>query len=137
MSQIFPSDAADLLSGRHEPAAVYFLDSDCVEYAKEDAFCIYDRVDSFLTLVFDSAGERLIGFKLKGFKNLFEKYIRPRLQRDIQFVELVSAIETVFTQAGDQLFSERSERVEQAYKAAMELAANDNVRLRGTFLASA
>ena len=137
MSQIFPSDAADLLSGRHEPAAVYFLDSDCVEYAKEDAFCVYDRVDSFLTLVFDSAGERLIGFKLKGFKNLFEKYIRPRLQRDIQFVELVSAIETVFTQAGDQLFSERSERVEQAYKAAMELAANDNVRLRGTFLASA
>ena len=137
MSQILPSDAADLLSGRHEPAAVYFLDSDCVEYAKEDAFCIYDRVDSFLTLVFDSAGERLIGFKLKGFKNLFEKYIRPRLQRDIQFVELVSAIETVFTQAGDQLFSERSERVEQAYKAAMELAANDNVRLRGTFLASA
>ena len=137
MSQILPSDAADLLSGRHEPAAVYFLDSDCVEYAKEDVFCIYDRVDSFLTLVFDSAGERLIGFKLKGFKNLFEKYIRPRLQRDIQFVELVSAIETVFTQAGDQLFSERSERVEQAYKAAMELAANDNVRLRGTFLASA
>jgi len=137
MSQILPSHAADLLSGRHEPAAVYFLDSDCVEYAKEDAFCVYDRVDSFLTLVFDSAGERLIGFKLKGFKNLFEKYIRPRLQRDIQFVELVSAIETVFTQAGDQLFSERSERVEQAYKAAMELAANDNVRLRGTFLAFA
>ena len=134
MSQILPSD---LLSGRHEPAAVYFFDSDCVEYAREDVFCVYDRVDGFLTLVFDSEGEKLIGFKLKGFKNIFEKYIRPRLQRDIQFVELVSAIETVFTEAGDQLFSERSGRVEQAYKAAMELAANDNVRLAGAFLAAA
>ncbi len=137
MSQILPSDAEDVLSGRYEPAAVYFLDSDCVEYARQDVFCVYDRVDSFLTLVFDSAGERLIGFKLKGFKNIFEKYIQPRLQRDIQFLELVSAIETVFTEAGDQLFSERSSRVEQAYMAAMELAANDNVRLAGTFLTAA
>ena len=137
MSQILPSDAADLLSGRHQPAAVYFLDSDCVEYAREDVFCVYDRVDSFLTLVFDSAGEKLIGFKLKGFKNIFEKYIRPRLRRDIQFVELVSAIQTVFTEAGDHLFRERSGRVEQAYKAAMELAANDNVRLAGAFLSAA
>lgn len=137
MSQILPSATADLLSGPHEPAAMYFLDSDCVEYAKEDAFCVYDRVDSFLTLVLDRTGERLIGFKLKGFKNIFEKFIRPRLQRDIQFLELVSAIETVFTEAGDQLFSERNGRVEQAYKAAMELAANDNVRLAGTFLTAA
>jgi hypothetical protein len=41
------------LGGTYTPFAVYFSDSDCVEYVTEDAFAIYERVDSYCTSVGD------------------------------------------------------------------------------------
>jgi len=130
------SESADTtLHSNYEPAARYFLDSDCIEYVKEDTFCIYDRIDSFLTLVFDETKINLIGFKLKGFKCVFDKFVRPLLElNDNQFVELVPVLEFVFTQVGDQMFSVGNEERKLAYKAALKLAANDNVRLYGNEL---
>ena len=55
------------LAGAYSPIAVYFVDSDCVEYVKEDALCVYDRIDNFLTLITDENQRNVIGFKLKGF----------------------------------------------------------------------
>lgn len=122
----------------YDPVALYFLDSDCIEYVKEDTFCIYERVDSFLTLIFDETKINLIGFKLKGFKCVFDKFVKPLLElNDQQFVELVPVLEFVFTQFGDQMFSIGSEERKRAYKAALKLAANDNVRLYGTELKAA
>jgi hypothetical protein len=127
-----------LLNGSYSPTAVYFMDSDCVEYVKEDAFCTYDRVDTFLTLIRDETGYNLIGFKLKGFKHVFEQYLKPLFElHDMQFVELVSAIEMVFTNVGDKVFDSKDERRAAAYKAALKLANNDNVRLSGAFLKAA
>ena len=125
------------LGAPYKPVAVYFLDSDCVEYVKEDAFCIYERVDEFLTLVFDETKFTLVGFKLKGFKCIFEKHLKPLYKlHDNQFIELVSVIEAVFTQIGDAMFAGDDER-KRAYKAALKLAANDNVKLSGAFLKAA
>ena len=56
----------------YKPAAIYHADSDCVEYVKCDSFCLYERVDGYLTLIKDATGHNLVGFKLKGFRNWFE-----------------------------------------------------------------
>lgn len=122
----------------YKPVAVYFLDSDCVEYVKEDAFCVYERVDSFLTLIFDETKFNLVGFKLKGFKYFFDQYMKPLFKlNDSQFIDLVSVIEAVFTHIGDTVFSEGDEERKRAYKAAIKLATNDNVKLSGIYLRAA
>jgi hypothetical protein len=137
------TDAATLagpasLQGPYSPCATYFVDSDCVEYVQRDEFCIYDRVDNFLTLIFDETGLDLVGFKLKGFKHLFETQLRPLYElNDMQFIDLVSAIEAYFTHRGNQMFASSDPKLRGAYKAALKLAANDNVRLAGNFLSKA
>ena len=131
-------DDPSLLRGAYVPTAVYFMDSDCVEYVREDSFCTYERVDGFLTLIRDETGYNLIGFKLKGFKNIFEQHLKPLFElHDMQFVGLVSAIEAVITALGARVFASDDRRVASAYKAALELAVNDNVKLRGEFLKAA
>lgn len=139
MTQFSDREAEVLLERGYKPTAVYFMDSDCVEYIKGDAFCLYDRIDPFLTLIFDDTGLNLIGFKLKGFKNIFEKYLKPIFElHDMQFVDLVSAIEAVFTSLGNKIVDSKTvEHRRLAYKAALKLAANDNVRLSGDYLSKA
>ena len=126
-----PQTAGD----RYLPTAVYYLDSDCVEYVKEDAFCIYDRVDDFLTLIMDEGKLNLIGFKLKGFKFVFEQHLKPLFElNDMQFIDLVSAIELHVAKIGEAVFKNADDRVKFAYRAAIKLAANDNVKLSGSFI---
>lgn len=117
-------------NGQYVPCATYFHDSDCVEYVKHDSFTIYNRVDEFLTLIYDSTGLQLIGFKLKGFKNIFLKQLKPiyRLNHE-QFLSLVSAIEAVCKEIGDSLADDEDRA--QSYRAAANMAANDNVNLSG------
>ncbi len=129
-------DAKKWLGGRYVPTAIYFADSDCVEYVKEDAFCVYERIDEFLTLIFDQTKLTLIGFKLKGFKHFFQTHLKPAFAlNDNQFLGLVTIIEAICTSVGESLF-ENDERA-QAYKAARKLAANDNVKLHGAEFAAA
>ena len=104
-----------------------------MEYVKEDGFAVYERIDEFLTLIFDETKIGLVGFKLKGFKYVFETHLKPLFEfNDKQFLALVSALEAVCTELGEQLVTD--DRRARAYKAALKLAANDNVRLDGTFL---
>lgn len=119
--------SADQIRDAYNRAAIYYHDSDCVEYVREDQFCIYERVDGFLTLVQDGTGT-LIGFKLKGFKNVFTKMQKVSAKlTDGHFLMLVSAIEAVCAELGDEMFDDH--RRAEAYRAAYTLAANDNVRL--------
>ncbi|MGO7673873.1 hypothetical protein ACC817_28605 [Rhizobium ruizarguesonis] len=111
-----------------KPAAMYFHDSDCVEYIKVDAFAIYDRIDEFLTLVYDKGGKEPIGFKLKGFKHVFTTMLSPvRRLNESQFLRLATAIEAVCLKAGEELFEDPHRG--ESYRAAYKLAANDNVEL--------
>jgi hypothetical protein len=119
-------------SEKYVPQAVYFMDSDCVEYVKEDAPSIYDRIDDFLTLVWDETRLTLVGFKLKGFKYVFNAHLKPLYKlNDEQFITLVSAIEAHFTEVGNEIFARGDKQRAAAYKAALKLAANDNVKLSG------
>jgi hypothetical protein len=140
MTQQISLDDGPERCGAYVPTALYFLDSDCVEYVKEDTLCVYDRVDEFLTLIFDETKFNLIGFKLKGFKHVFEKHLKPLFElNDSQFIDLVPAIELVFTSIGERMFAdaEAGEKRKRAYKAAIKLASNDNVKLSGIFLKAA
>ncbi|TGQ45468.1 MULTISPECIES: hypothetical protein [unclassified Mesorhizobium] len=120
----------------HRPKAVYFHDSDCVEYVQEDGFVIYDRVDEFLTLIHDRTQKFVVGFKLKGFKFILTKSLAPSYRlSDKQFVSLVSAIEAIAEIVGDKLF-EDEERA-RCYQAALKIAANDNVYLHDAGLLAA
>jgi hypothetical protein len=119
-------------AGGYSPAAVYFSDSDCVEYVKEDNFVIYHRVDDFLTIIFDETKIIPVGFQLKGFRHVFNTHLKSLFElNDKQFLVLASAIEAVCTELGDTLFAD-DERT-RWYKAARKLAANDNVKLYGSF----
>jgi len=110
------------------PLAVYFADADCVEYVAEDTVCVYDRIDHFLTLIRDETQMFPIGFKLKGFRNWFER-IKDDLGYDEgHFVELVKVLETVCSSIGDESFGDDVQR-RQAYKAAAKLARDKDVKL--------
>jgi hypothetical protein len=116
----------------YTPCATYFHDSDCVEYVKRDSLLVYDRIDEFLTLIFDGTGKQLVGFKLKGFKNIFTQQLSANFRlNDRQFVNLVPAFEAICQEIGDQLDADDDRK--QSYRAAIDLAANDNVALSGSY----
>lgn len=118
---------------RYTPCATYFHDSDCVEYVKLDGFCVYDRVDEFLTLVLDRTTKNLVGFKLKGFKNIFTKQLKPVFELDDrQFLRLVPVIEAVCKVIGEQLTDDYDRR--QSYQAVRNMAANDDIRLASVYI---
>jgi hypothetical protein len=140
MAAIMSYDSRDpprMPTGRYVPTAVYFLDSDCVEYVTEDAFCVYERIDDFLTLILDDTKYNVIGFKLKGFKHVFETYLKPARSQlsDEDFIDLVPAIETAFKEIGHRLFSVEEEERVRAYKAARKIATG--VRIRAPVYAAA
>jgi hypothetical protein len=136
MTQQFSMDADPERCGPYKPVALYFLESDCVEYVKEDAFSVHERIDSFLTLIFDESKINLVGFKLKGFKHVFDK-VKPLFElEDMQFIHLVRVIERALTDIGNMVFSVGDDERKRAYKAAIKLASNDNVRLYDVPLAA-
>jgi hypothetical protein len=108
-------------TGTVVPVATYFDDSDCVEYIREDTVSIYRRVDEFLTLIFDETRINAIGFKLKGFKCIYNEHLKPlKLLRGVEFVELVPALEHVCTQLGTAVFKDDQRR--RSYAAAIKMA---------------
>lgn len=126
----------DQLSAEYQKRAIYYSDSDCVEYVTEDAFTVYDRVDDFLTLIFDETKINLVGFKLKGFKHFFDNHLKPLFKlNDEQFVYVVSVLEARCTELGSTIVD--NDRRKRAYVAARKLAANDNVKLEGFDLQAA
>jgi len=120
------------LAGSYQRRAVYFLDSDCVEYVREDTFVIYERVDDFLTLLFDETKLNVVGFKLKGFKHVYDAHVKPLLKQNPDFVELVGIIESRCTDVGNALFPDDYRN--RAYKAASMIAKKDDVKLESEAL---
>lgn len=114
------TDIEAWLHAKAQPVAVYLPDSDCVEYVAEDTTAVYKRVDEFLTLIFDETSIIPIGFKLKGFRNVFERIKDDLGLNDGAFVHLVAVLERVCTDLGNEKFMDSSRK--QAYDAAAKLA---------------
>lgn len=111
--------------GSYKPSAIYFEESDCLEYVRSDVPNIYRRVDEFLTLIVSMEEREPIGFTLKGFRNFYIRKYAPKAQAP-EFRNLVKLIEAVVCEIGDDIFSE-SKRT--AYRQALEIANTDQVQL--------
>ncbi len=123
------------LAKDYYPHASYYEAMDFVEYITCDATTVSDRIDEFLTLIWDANFDEVVGFRLKGFKFIFNEYLKPTLQlRDSHFVSLVSALEAVARTIGNALFEE--ENRERAYRKAMKLAERNEARLTDLPLAA-
>ncbi|EAQ24332.1 hypothetical protein [Roseovarius sp. 217] len=107
--------------------AVYFPSMDYIDYVQRDTLTISDRIDQFLTITYDEDGE-MVGFRLKGLKNVFLKKIKPTLQlTDSDFVHVRDIFIALVSQFGDALISDNAKR--SAYKKAYKLSESDNVTL--------
>jgi hypothetical protein len=109
------------LTGAREPVAVYYTDADCVEYIAEDTTCVYERIDGFLTLIYDETQIIPVGFKLKGFLNTFERMREVHGFNERHAVELVKVVEQACCELGEKNFGGDTRR-KLAYQAAAKLA---------------
>ncbi len=115
-------------NSQYTPAAIYYENSDSLEYVRRDDPAVYRRVDEYLTLVLDLHSRALLGFKLKGFRYLYQTHLMPKYHlKDHQFLSLITVLEDVMRVGGDAIF-EAAER-EAAYRDARDIAAEDNVRV--------
>ncbi len=116
------------LATPYKPVAIYLEDCDSVEYVNEDAICIYRRVDSFLTLIYDKTMIDLVGFKFKGAGWFYQNHLAKLPDFcNIDFVEFVKVIEALCTFLGDELI--QNEKRQGAYKAVRKLAEREQVTL--------
>ncbi len=120
--------------GRFTPCASYYEDMDYVEYISSPTIAVAQRIDSHLTILLDKNQENVIGFKVKGFRYLFETKLKSLYDlKNEEFVGLTSALEILYTDIGNEMLREGNEiqqkETEWAYRQAMILAKNDNVNL--------
>ncbi len=88
---------------------------------------ISDRIDRFLTITYDEDGD-MVGFRLKGLKNVFLKKIQPALQlTDDDFVRVRDIFIALISEFGDELIAGGDKMA--AYKKAYKLSENDNVTI--------
>lgn len=109
-----------------ESYASYFHGMDYVEFITVDRRTVSERVDGFLTLIYNADHDKLVGFRLKGFECFFNEHLREiyKLQ-DEHFIQLATVIETYVQTIGESIFDERK----AAYKAAYRLAKENEVTL--------
>jgi hypothetical protein len=117
------------LLSKYAPVAAYFEDCDSVEYVNEDTVCVYRRIDSFLTLIYDETSIRIIGFKFKGFRWFYNTYMQniPEFGAD-GFVHFVKVIEAVCSYLGDELLND--DRRRNAYQAVRKIAEKEEVTIK-------
>jgi hypothetical protein len=121
-------DMADLET-EYRGVAVYLEDADTVEYVRRDTACLYHRVDGILTLALDLETRQINGFRLKGFKNFFLKYLQPKYRLlDDDFIPLVSAIEQAIQVVGEEIT--RDPDRQKAYRQAKCMAHEDSVSIK-------
>ena len=75
------------------PVARYHPDMDILIYVREDCSYRADRVDAFLTVLYDPYADELVGLKLKGFKFLFKQLQSIINLPDDAWMPLVKALE--------------------------------------------
>jgi hypothetical protein len=105
--------------------AVYYEDSDSLEYVRRDEPTIYRRIDDTLTLILSMQSREPVGFQLKGFKHLYLQHIKDR-SHDNDFPQLVLILEEAVKRLGNEVFSRRDTL--RAYVKAREIAREDDVK---------
>ncbi|OBQ61203.1 MULTISPECIES: hypothetical protein [Mesorhizobium] len=114
--------------GSYRPCAIYYEQSDSLEYVRVDSPSVYRRVDDFLTLILAMEDRSPIGFKLKGFRHFYLRHLKRNYHSERQeFLALVKIVEEALCVFGDKVFDDEK-RV--AYQRAIDIAQSDNVEVR-------
>lgn len=112
----------------YRPCAIYYEQSDSLEYVRRDIPAVYRRIDDFLTLILAMDGRAPIGFKLKGFRNFYLRHLEQNYHSERQeFLALVQIVEEALCAFGNKVFDDET-RV--AYQRAIDIAQTDNVEVR-------
>ena len=115
--------------GVYTPIAIYYEESDSVEYLREDVACVYRRIDERLTLALDMHSRLPVGFRLKGFKNFYLRHLRFKYKNDNEdFLSLVSVLEEALSLLGRKIFDD--DQIKVAYENAFKIAEEDRVKLK-------
>lgn len=112
---------------RFEPIARYYPEMDLLLFLNEECSYRSDRIDPFLTVLWHSKDERLVGLKLKGFRFIFEQAKSILELREDAFLPLVKAIEIALVGSLGELMMKRAEkdrieRLRDRYEQAKQLA---------------
>lgn len=113
-------------SRSYVPAAVYYEESDSLEYIRRDGPCVYRRIDNLLTLVLELDSREPMGFQIKGFKHYYFRTIRTTEGRS-SFNHLIEILQFALTKVGDGVFK-REDRIRD-YERALNIADEDKVRI--------
>lgn len=110
------------LSDDFTKCACYYSKIDCVEFLSDDVVVIADRIDPFLTVLWNEDFSDYVGFKLKGFRAW---YVQSNWKNN-DFNLLVKALEDFVTKIGDEMFPEDEARKE-AYTNVLEFVKRENI----------
>jgi hypothetical protein len=87
------------------PGAKYIAPMDCLIYLREDCSYRAVRLDPLRTVLLHPTEDRPVGIKLKGMRNVFERYraILHSLNMNVDHVTLWTLWETACAMDGDDL----------------------------------
>ncbi|NOX41139.1 MAG: hypothetical protein GXP05_11695 [Alphaproteobacteria bacterium] len=121
--------------------AVFFPSMDYMDYLRCDGVQVAQRIDRFLTLIWDRDQSELVGFRLKGIHNFFLKKLQPSLDlSDEDFVPVRDLFLLALQELGDKTFGDNkgADVIDiAAYKNAQRLAAEDDVHVEIELLKAA
>jgi hypothetical protein len=114
------------LSSEFVKHAGYYHNIDCIEYLSKDVFAIADRIDSFLTVLWNEDFTALVGFKLKGFRAAYNQLSALEEITNTEFNVLVKSLEHYFTKFGNEMFPEKRQ---EAYRNVISFIESEHVGL--------
>lgn len=116
-------------SGVFQARAVYRRNMDFIEYMTKDEVTVSERIDKFLTLIWNFQQDEVVGFKLKGFQFIYDKFIRKPDDYSPPFLEIAAVLETLIEEVGEQVLEELNASQREAYERAITLARRTNAKL--------
>ena len=129
------TDALSQFDGHElKSTAVYFAEMDYVDYIRRDCVQVSQRIDHFLTLIWDDTMTDLVGFRIKGINNVFLNKLKPAFNlSDEHFIPVRDLFVLAVTEFAEEFFDngakkDNSVRLE-AYKKAAKMATDDHVCL--------
>jgi len=103
--------------------AVYRENMDFIEYMTRDEVTISDRIDPFLTLIWNFQQDEVVGFKLKGFRYVHDKIYKKDGDSNRSFIEIAPLLEQLIAEVGQQVLDGlKAEARREAYEQAINLA---------------
>lgn len=130
------------LSPEFVKRASYNSTMDFLEYVSRDEITVSDRIDTFLTVMWNSNQSEIVGFRLKGFHCIFNKCIKPLFElKDEDFEPLVDALKCIYTSIGNELFKQNTidqdaasqDHRAAAYKLTLKLVKEERINLPPEF----